>query len=162
MQYYENCAIVVDLMMNNKGLKKLELVMVQNIFDEDISSKIDFKLNEFRLLIYDDQKNNKRDQNINRFLQTQRNSLETLAVKGFVLRRYMMRTILSMPRLKTLNLGFAFQCSVSLANKIRKYPPNFSINNLQCTIRDATFWKLFPNVRNLILYGLYDRGRKNY
>lgn len=131
---------------SNHGLKKLKL-QCKPIFHEDFSSEINFKLKEFEVQSLDLHQYVRT--NLNLFLMTQWDSLETLSIDRWI-DDNVMGTILSMPHLKNLSLGLRDLGSV------RTLPQSDSITTLNlsymwgCPIRKFIL-EAFPNVENLTI-----------
>lgn len=143
-------------LISNKDLKKLKLDNLP-VFDEDISTRISFKLKELSLGLQRFRQNAK--ENLNLFLKAQSDSLETLETMtwmGFEV----MRTVLSMPCLKSLTLnGITFADPEEFAAE--NFPQNHSVTSLDFNnfcINEMTdsVLKLFPNVVALKLFCMND------
>lgn len=108
----------------NKQLKKLNL-SGELLFNDDFLSTISCKLTELDVSCYE--KSPHTEQNLNLFLMAQSESLESLEVHLWT-GHDVMKTILSMPRLKKLYLGgIPFDASEYEADD---FPQNHSVKNL--------------------------------
>lgn len=143
---------------SSNGLKKLE-IKCDSLFSEDFSSEVNFKLEKihFYSLVRSEAVF---QQNVNLFLITQRETLESVIFAGSM-GVDAMRTILSMPRLKTLTFGVNDIDPEELATA--NLPQNQSVANLHLTgnwHRKASAYKVllkaFPNVESLRILKLTD------
>lgn len=141
----------------NKGLKKVKLGC-NSIFDEDFSSEINFKLTEFDAFAL---RLDRPDlvQNFEKFLATQKDSLEILTIKGRKAIAVAMKTILSMPRLKKLCLKKKFCGRDNIQLEAGIYQQNFSVATLDLEfiqIENIDFHEIilsaFPRVETLRIW----------
>lgn len=108
----------------NKQLRKLD-IGGDLLFDDDLLSTISCKLTEFDVSCY--KKSPHTEQNLNLFLVAQSESLESLKIHLWT-GHDVMKTVLSMPRLKRLTLaGIPFGASEYEADD---FPQNHSVTSL--------------------------------
>lgn len=139
---------ITTSLRTNIGIKTLRLWLIY-LFNEDISFKINLNLREFSSCYFIKEPNALR--NVNLLLITQKESLEVLSISHLV-DAAILKTILSMSRLKELNL--------SLGMDIPNYTtfdflPNHSVTTLSIPTysKEKAMLKfilaLFPNVEFL-------------
>lgn len=133
-------AIITSLKSNN-NLKKLQ-INNNSVFHVDFSHEISFKLTE---LVIDSLKKGERHQqrNINLFLKTQRDTLETLEIIEWA-GDDVLTTISSMPRLHNLTLGTFGIDRLELA--AASLPQNHSVKHL-CLTR---YWHVAAVHKNIL------------
>lgn len=142
---------------SSNGLKKLE-IKCDSLFSEDFSSEVSFKLKQinFYSLVRNDAYF---QQNVNLFLLTQKQTLETVIFAGSM-GVEAMRTIMSMPRLTKLTFGVNDVDPENLAAE--NLPQNHSVTNLHLTgdWKKETSYKIileaFPSVESLRILKLTD------
>lgn len=152
-------AIRTTLKMN-ENLKTLELLHIHdgNVFSEDFSSEIKFKLESF--CIYFNVLEPQLLRNLHSFLITQKNCLEKLTIRITTIET--MKIIASMPRLKKLYLHGIDDID-QLEVAAESWPPNHSLTvlNIPCFWNDNNsyefFPKLFPKVEALHITTFGDR-----
>lgn len=143
------------ILKSNKGLKFLKFDDPY-LFNQDFSTEIDFKLAELQIDYIGEEQIF--SHNLNLFLKTQRDTLETVETLADWTDVDVMKTILSMPRLKNLTLGdFEFD-ALEIAEAL---PPNNSVKSLHLLDWDNYsecdfFFKVCPKVEFLEMNEITD------
>lgn len=138
-------------LIDNKKLKKLEIFgdLLHPVFDRDLTSEKNFSLTELNIDFLMHKSNV--CHNLNLLLMMQRNSLEILSIKRSC-GVEVMKTILSLPRLKQLTLG---EGDIMLIRKNNCFEESHSVTSLH--LKNSPFLlcnfnillKLFPKVETL-------------
>lgn len=142
----------------NKNLKQLRFVGYSLLFNTNFSTGISFRLKELVISGLLDEARN--FHNINLFLITQREKLEILTIGHFI-NSEILKTILSMPRLKKLYLAVGIHNSQA-GFSVENFLPSQSVTSLSVPYFDGQkdFFKLilkvFPNIEFLELDSLHD------
>lgn len=151
---------IKTILKTNGGLKflKIDYELFYLLFNEDFSKEIGFKLEEFHVNSLQRPLGNQTQvkQNLNAFLMTQRETVETLTL-GKWMGGDVFKTILSMPRLQHVTLaGFDGVESAELQGG------NFPRNNSVTQLDVSDFWKddvlrflltVFPKVETATITG---------
>lgn len=149
-------------MIANKGLKELDLVEIP-IFDGDISTKMVFRLKKFYVNLYTE--NPLLRKNLNLFLKTQSETLESVAVIRWM-GLEVMKTILLMLRLKHVELNEVTHPAFSEFT-VENLPQNFSVicllfDNYSSYKFTGSVLKLFPKIETLKLNFIADQNVNIY
>lgn len=157
MSQYALIAIRTGLMAN-KTLEKLHLPC-DRFFEKDISAEIDFKLLELKISFPGKAQQN---QNINLFLKKQKDSLETLSI-GRWLGPDVTKTVLSMPRLKTLTL-YQNLDQIQPSEYAERLPQNHSVIRLDVSdifVNEMTdcLVRAFPKAEYVKINMMYQNRR---
>lgn len=110
----------------NKGLKKL-IIYGGSVFNEDFSTEIVFKLKAFSIFWLD---TDIQRRNLNFFLKTQSDTIETLMINEWI-GAEAMNTVLLMPRLKRIELRIFHVDPSKIAAETLS--PNYSVTHLFLT-----------------------------
>lgn len=147
-----------SILASSKDLKKLTCYG-DSLFSKDFCSKVNFKLRQFSI---DEQgRDQQNHRNLNSFLWTQRNSLESVSIAR-CMNLEMLRTILSMWRLEKVSL--IDMSNINRGECVAEFlAKNVSVASLHLPFAPGgffiyeLFFKAFPKIKSLSISGLQDQ-----
>lgn len=122
-------APIRDTLQRNVGLKSIKFTGIAMFF-EDLRPKISFKLTNFKIYFYPGHR--EAENNLDLFLQSQKDSIESLSL-GMWVSSELLSTVLSMPRLEE----FKFMNGLNEFEITTALPQSNSVKNLDLYIYGA-------------------------